>query len=62
MSEISIDQKELEVLEKKIAAEKANLSDEDANFLESLIKKANAAKALENVRDVGWFFKWTYRF
>nr|WP_324259059.1 hypothetical protein [Cellvibrio fontiphilus] len=61
-TEISLTESEIDALEKKLNIEKLKLPESEVTLIEAILKRAKEAKDLENIRDPGWYFGWTYRF
>lgn len=61
-SEISLNEEELKALKEKLQNQKSNLPEDEVNLIEAILRRADEAKSLENIRDPSWYFGWTYRF
>lgn len=59
---INLNEDELKSLKEKLNNQKSNLPENEIILIEAILKKADEAKALENSREPGWFFGWTYEF
>jgi hypothetical protein len=62
--EINLTDKDLESLETELVAKSAELFEEQAQFLDFLVKraKAGAGKSKSLAEAPGWTWTWTYKF